>query len=134
MKPRQLKRLHNLVQVLRDAAKNSRLRRLFTVHKFGYGKYEQRLYPKEVNLCGTPACALGHYAARRDVQHTFVLDRDGDVMIGQACVDFDNHIPVHFGITGVQAKELFDSDGCDRARTPTQAANYIERFIKRVTV
>ena len=124
--PRQLKRLHNMVQVLRDAAKDARLRRLFTMERFGWGASAS-------HTCGSPACALGNYAIRRDVQRTFVLNEGGDVRAGNRSVSYKRDVTKHFGITSRQAAELFEATGCDRARTPTQAANYIERFIKRIT-
>lgn len=89
------------------------------------------------NECGTPACALGHYAAREDLQDTFCL-RLGGASPGRANVFngfFCDHLRVlkHFGLTGPQARQLFSSMGCDRARTANDAADYIERFVaKRV--
>lgn len=130
----QRKRMNNLVQVLRDAAKDKRLCRLFTMGRFGYSEDDCDNSPEDVNICGTPACALGHYAVRRDVQRTFALTNDGnEVMVGKAPVNYDYHMTEHFGITEGQVDELFGGYGCENAKTPTQAANYIEKFIRRIT-
>jgi hypothetical protein len=90
-----------------------------------------------VHTCGTPACALGHYAARRDLQQVFQLSPTaefGELTIGvwgatrstNAWLDFVAH---HFGITKDQAYRLFGGFGCDNAQTPIRAASYIERFV-----
>jgi hypothetical protein len=79
--------------------------------------------------CGTPACAMGHYAARRDLQKTFRLDEDGNVVTNNgsnlwACEN-------HFGITPDEDEELFGLTGCGDAKTPKQAIRYIRKFIAR---
>ena len=93
------------------------------------------------HLCGTPCCAFGHYAARRDLQQVFQLDtsKDGRCGIGKIRVgvwgatrdlkwvwDFYQS---HFGITEDDAFLLFAAEGCGDARTPIEAAEYIERFV-----
>ena len=119
------RRLQNLVQILRDVAKDKKLRDTFTMMRFGYRA-------RENETCSTPACALGHYAVRRDVQRTFRLGKMGQVYVQGKPICYKLHVTDHFGITLGQANELFESAGCNKAKTPTQAANYIEHFIKRV--
>ena len=100
--------------------------------------------------CGTPACVLGTYASRKDVQRTFEL-----AILGQensrpfdACIrsvnakpHYDDFLPQviyssqivldHFGIGVDEAYELFGSDGCGEAATPAAAARYIRKFVAR---
>lgn len=97
---------------------------------------------KYYNVCGSPGCVLGHYAARPDLQSlltfdkinqlTFVGFEDVDSSAHHSWPDYD-HIMVrrHFGITAEQAWELFSANGCGNARSPTEAADYIEAFVRR---
>jgi hypothetical protein len=81
--------------------------------------------------CGTPACALGHYADRIDLQRAFI---SGDKYY---CIDTksgDNVVEValcYFGITRYEYAELFDESGCNNAKTAVEAAKYIQDFVKR---
>lgn len=86
---------------------------------------------REMNDCGTPACAWGHYCARDDLQRTFTMDRDGYAYTADAGGFTYQHALVreHFGITEDQAVELFSQDGCGDAKTAIAAAEYIERFV-----
>jgi len=88
--------------------------------------------------CGTPACAMGHYAARIDLQSLYTIARRYDgpfVMLvnGQpsGCFWEENPTLGYFGITEEEGIELFYSNGCGEAKTPNQAADYIERFVAR---
>lgn len=97
-----------------------------------------------IHRCGTPACALGHYIARKDLQDVFELRQGyGFQMIGDdKFVELDAPaICDHFGITPMQALELFDEPqdvdddgdptggGCGGARTAIEAAEWIENFV-----
>jgi hypothetical protein len=65
---RQNARLLNVAKALRDAAE---AKKFFCMRDIAIVRDD----------CGTPACALGHYAARRDLQATFELsfeERDAD--------------------------------------------------------
>lgn len=94
---------------------------------------EDFLMRRYVHECGAPACALGLYASRRDLQTEFCIDgmfvfltAPGDeIAYLMPC-----HIQEHFGISGTQCIELFDYNGCGKATTPIQAAEYIERFVR----
>lgn len=90
------------------------------------------------NGCGTPGCALGHYAARTDLQAAFRLAQG----LTQACPTLQTvsgsyaawdskAVLEHFGIDEAQAIELFDVVGCNAARTAVEAAEFIERFVAR---
>ena len=109
-------------------------------------------YPNKFDMtafahpCGTPACALGNYAARRDLQRTFTLLRSCDSGTywlgvkdagepgGLRIAGFDDDaVEEHFGVNFKEARELFNAGGCNKARTGNEAAEYIERFVERHT-
>lgn len=151
-------RLLNVAKALRDA---HAARKKFTMEKFVFGQqdqissgdynYETGEYGpacnQEENFCGTPACALGHYAARTDLQRLlkvvvqkdyrgakfaslafFGTEADGD----DNCPQYDDEkFEQHFGLDYHEMEELFGGDGCGNARTALQAAKYIERFVKQ---
>lgn len=82
--------------------------------------------------CGTPACVLGHYAHRKDLQDRFGLDKYGSVirLDTGATIWYDSQVVLnHFGIDTEQAHALFGATGCDDAKTADEAADYIRRFI-----
>jgi hypothetical protein len=89
----------------------------------------------DFHSCGTPHCAIGHYAARRDLQQFFQLSRKHwSPMVGvwgatHVPCEIWPHYEAHFGITHQQAGELFSYYGCGRAETAIAAAEYIERFV-----
>ena len=92
------------------------------------------------NPCGSPACALGTYASRRDLQRAFALKRGvrGVCMVGKDGKRFwlDGatelaQLNEHFGLNVAEAQELFDDIGCNEARTEHEAAAYIRAFVKR---
>ena len=58
-------RLLNVVRALRESPKP----KAFSMDWYGYG-------PNEAFPCGTPQCALGHYAAREDLQDFLRLGCD----------------------------------------------------------
>lgn len=113
-------RLLNVAKALRESKYPTR----FSMRRFG-------------DDCGTPACALGHYAVRRDLQGIFTLNKTGYLRRIKGREDgvsgvTDSTILRHFGITHKQAFELFRGDsGCGGALTTTQAADYIEKFVER---
>lgn len=82
--------------------------------------------------CGTPACVLGHYASRRDLQKSFRLDHDLGCPVtnrGRDAGSYDESVHEHFGISDAQSERLFAVNGCDGAQTPKQAQRYIRKFI-----
>lgn len=87
--------------------------------------------------CGTPGCAIGHYAARRDLQELMQIDiksHTGGLLFGvwgatDRGFNYQRTLADHFGISVSQEEELFSVDGCGEARTPDEAAEYIERFV-----
>lgn len=106
------RRLLDVARALREAPNPKR----FKMDDFG-------------GFCGTPHCALGHYAARKDLQKTFSLTLIRGNLRMQGKIWDWGRIARYFGITGTEAFELFGSDGCHFAETPIEAAEYIEGFV-----
>lgn len=109
-------RLENLIVALKDAKPE----------KFNMGNYMWR--------CGTPACVLGHYAARRDLQDLLMLSIQRGMVYqetGIGCDYDDAEVQEHFGFLEDEAEELFASYGCGSAKTPADAIAYIREFIDR---
>lgn len=83
--------------------------------------------------CRTPACAAGHYAARRDLQDVFYLDARGvlcECRIGPLRLDAAlTRLAIHFGVFEEDTESLFGARGCGGAQTTIEAAKYIERFV-----
>jgi hypothetical protein len=99
--------------------------------------------------CGTPACALGNYAVRRDLQSAFAMVQrvlgasSYSFFVSAADMDaefgihyYSPEVLEHFDIDSGQAEQLFGpnnerGDGrlAQVARTPIEAAEYIERFV-----
>lgn len=86
-----------------------------------------------VHPCGTPACVLGHYAARSDLQDFLTAPRDGwqevQTTSGERVPYWDQLVLQHFDIAYSQACELFSTYGCGRAKTVDEAIAYLRRFI-----
>ena len=121
-------RLLDVAKALRE----SRNPEAFTMTHYGWTPIDlhgsQKTWP-----CGTPACALGHYAARPDLQDVYSINPSSgylnrpDSICGTAGCVFDAG---YFGISLDERDLLFSSDGCDKAATPEEAAKYIENFVK----
>lgn len=109
-----------LLKVAR-ALRESKRPKWFNMGQYGYD-------------CGSPACALGHYASRRDLQRAFKLmgnniKADG---VREFVAYYEPAVYEHFGITAEESSELFCAHGCGEATTAKQAARYIENFVKRM--
>ena len=127
-------RLRKVVTALRDAAKIRKLARRFDMDQYGYAA-------ESGNTCGTPSCALGHFAARRDLQSLLRLDINGDLwftrktkgeLAPRAASFSSDRITKYFGFEDWEESELlFSSTGCGNATTPGMAALFIERFCNR---
>jgi hypothetical protein len=84
--------------------------------------------------CGSPACALGHYAHRRDLQDKVFLSEFGFLRPARGRhIDFNafRWAQKHFEIEKRAVDELFDAGGCGNAQTALEAALYIEDFVAR---
>ncbi len=145
----QTKRLLNVARALREA---HAAKKKFDMGKWVFGDETALSHDfdldknctitknEEANFCGTPACALGHYAARTDLQRilkvSILKNHEGipyatmDAFGGEPGCDWDDEVVCqHFGITDDEFYELFDAEGCGGARTALQAAKYIEKFV-----
>lgn len=88
--------------------------------------------------CGTPACLLGNYAMRSDLQSAFTAQQGISGDMGRVCrtdtgdslwID-DKYICEHFDITRGQADRLFNNNGCNNAgQDRAKALAYVERFM-----
>lgn len=88
-------------------------------------RYDQR---KLQHSCGTPACAIGHYISAHSRRGWKVTD--GLVYFkGKYAYFSDDSICREFEIAPGEGIELFDADGCGRAKTAKNAAKYIRWFV-----
>ncbi len=118
------KRLLNIARALRESKEPEK----FTMMRFGH-------------CCCTPACALGHYASRKDLQHIFKLSETGTLRYIVAEGNFhpshdvsydEDRVLKHFNITSYESRLLFDViNGCGGAQTTVNAAKFIEGFVAR---
>lgn len=86
----------------------------------------------EVSLCGSPGCAIGHYAARPDLQDLFGIGTRGFLSLratGAEISPYSEYVCDHFGISANDAFRLFNMAGCGGAKTAVRAAEFIERFV-----
>lgn len=98
------------------------------------GMISMSAYQKE---CGSPACVLGHYAYREDLQDVFringqycLLDKQENFTLGY---DYPQ-VCEHFGLTPREARMLFSSHGCGvegGVAKPQTVVNYIRNFVAR---
>ena len=112
-------RLLNVARALRESPAPER----FTMHTF-------------THACGTPACAFGHYAARTDLQSLFRVTDTGEIQIKKGGEwgwpgSIARSASSHFDLYDEEWDELFTAEGCANAKTPLQAAQYIEEFVRR---
>ena len=136
----QAQRLLNVAKALREAPRPE----AFTMQYY-INPRDERRPEKEDTLCGTPACALGHYAARTDLQDLLEIQVvravnqffDRTVMTyrgipySRPCYD-SGKVMEHFGLSFRGVSEIFAEDGCEDAHTALGAAEYIERFVQRL--
>jgi hypothetical protein len=87
---------------------------------------------------GMPACAFAHYAWRTDLQDAFTPRKLPGGYTDIACTATGQRVPYfselvleHFAMNEEENVELFSAHGCGGARTPEQAAEYIEKFVAR---
>jgi hypothetical protein len=91
-------------------------------------------------ICGTPMCAIGNYAARQDLQTFLFIENVSDEEKPRFRVTFGNDIEPdifweearfleYFGIHREQSTDLFGPNGCDKAKTPQEVADFIDRWI-----
>jgi hypothetical protein len=140
MNKRQAQRLLNVARALRESEHPE----LFTMESYvnNAAMLSNRFEATDVpeHWCGTPACALGHYGARTDLQRKIRIARipfgfNGTSYFG---LRYGNNRDVgyaddamlnHFGLERHEAHLLFCPSGCGGAKTTLQAAQFIENFV-----
>lgn len=136
MNKTQAKHLLNVAKSLRESTSPH-----FTMETFINGAYgPEEHYGITKNMCGTPACALGHYAARPDLQKLLAIRKTSTLVRvafkgsrgTKSYMDFDDtRFHKHFGVDLKEMVVLFEHNGCGGATTPGKAAQFIERFVAR---
>ncbi len=114
-----MNRLSRLADILDVADKEHRAK--------GERKYLQSQF---FHPCGTPACALGHWAANSTSRWKRRGSSGWPIYRSNTGLHPSKGAVLEFGITDSEAYHLFSSDGCDGARTGKQAAKYIRAFVK----
>jgi hypothetical protein len=98
--------------------------------------YDQTCY---VHKCGTPACALGHWAVFNPARWG-ITKRHMPFLRGVKSADVQEVASQEFALESrslndwvdfYQADELFGGEGCGNAMTAKQAATYIRKFVKK---
>lgn len=129
----QAKRLLNVAKALREAPEPKK----FRMDQWGY---------ETQHKCGSPACALGHFAARRDLQKAFSLDKFGEIesRTGDVFTDAEKYFGLNTEsyddvfndsesevFNDSESDLLFNENGCGGAKTAKAAALFIERFVAK---
>lgn len=101
MTDEQAQRLLDVARACREAPRTNS----FTMERFA-------------NPCGSPACALGNYAIRTDLQNRFSIEMSGTYkqywlfLDGALCQYDDVAVCEWFGISEDESGELFSTLGC----------------------
>lgn len=121
------KRLLNVALALRDDYER---RKKLPVEAVANDSFDMEYYFRP---CGSPACALGSYALRQDLQSEFTM-RNNWIDLAAGVTDLfcysSPEVLRHFGINDEEASLLFSSDGCDGADNEIEAAEFIEAFAR----
>lgn len=134
------RRLLDVARALHDAAA---AKLAFSMGAILFDEWDAEELGLPEDFCGSPACALGHYGVRGDLQDEFVpnaehstLDyKHGEGSFGQHICYSDNRMLAYFEVSRDDMELLFGGDGCGDAQTATEAAEFIENFVaQRVAV
>lgn len=92
--------------------------------------YRQNIF---AHACGTPSCALGHWAATNtDRWHFGQRDEFPELYLKS-----DPYLPLYkaaqneFCLSSGEEAQLFGCNGCRHATTAKQAAKYIREFVAK---
>jgi len=107
----------------------------FSMHNWTWGLFAEQ----EHVSCNTPACLMGNYAARTDLQDTFFISARGNLELRsrphRALTDYWDvsfALRQHFDLTDEEVNDLFNGNGCDGAQEDrAKAIAYVEAFIAR---
>ncbi len=116
---------------------------------FDMGEYAVRQFLKNEDgyydesrpnpFCGSPACILGNFAAREDLQSVMKLRPHNMPVLVLTETDSrvyfeDKEIRDLFGLTLEEANDLFSIDGCGEAKNDKErAVRYLRLFYKEKT-
>lgn len=123
-------RLLNVARALEE----SQIPEAFCMGFYGYATRDYNAHSRhDEHPCGTPGCALGHYAARRDLQQAFILGQHNDILRTDGTdyhAYYDGaYVLDHFGIDEQDARILFGENGCGDAQTAGEAARFIRAYV-----
>lgn len=92
--------------------------------------YYQKMY---VHACGTPACALGHYAMTPEARDRgWSLSNLDNLRFRGFLISYpDPQVLNEFGLTLDESFKLFGTQGCGKAKSARQASLYIRKFLKK---
>lgn len=94
--------------------------------------YDQVAY---THGCGTPACAMGHWATAHPEHWRFVAGIPVRISwkdVNRLIIGSAEAIQEEFGLTGSEAMELFGNRGCGDAGTDAgKAAVYLRDFVRK---
>jgi hypothetical protein len=110
----------------------------FTMETYVHNDWQCTRSDLPMEWCGTPACLLGNFAARTDLQPLMCVVDDSlawvepipdDALTNGWLRYCDERICKFFDITEDEAAALFSVDGCDKATTRDAALAYVEDFM-----
>lgn len=113
-----MRRLERLAKILDTADAKHK--------KAGEELYDQKSFSHR--YCGTPACALGHWAAHNPKRWTSPEYPKLRKPLQSWTTPFES-AGEEFHLSSGQVNTLFDLSGCGRAKTAKQAAAYIRKFV-----
>jgi hypothetical protein len=137
MKKIYAKRLLKVAQACRETT----IPQAFTMEKMFYGDTTERGIKPKFSI-GTPACALGLFASRKDLQRIMeikLIEYEPGRQFAAATIPgtggrfSGERLRRYFGLDETEYACLFYSKGCGRAKTAIQAAEFIEFFVKNAT-
>lgn len=137
---RQAKRILNVARSLDESADA----KAFTMKCFIRGDHNDPYpnYAEKKNWCGTPACALGNYAARRDLQKVLTIKKTpyGSLYLEfsegkhKDEIDYENEaVHKYFGVDEDTMYLLFGPNGCNDAKKPATASKFLKTYVKKHT-
>jgi hypothetical protein len=89
--------------------------------------YTQEFY---MHTCGSPACALGHWAYHNQDRWGFFATGSLPRLKGLEDSTSMQSAQMEFDLCPEEARELFEIEGCGYAKTAAEAAAYIRQFVE----
>lgn len=113
----------------------------FTMETYVHNEWHIAREHLPMEWCGTPACLLGNFGARSDLQPLLCI-KSGELEWCQSSekeyndMEFmyvrysDPRLLEYFDITEDEAADLLGPEGCDGAKTRDEALDYVESMMK----